>query len=85
MAFLSTPHRGCNNANYLHTILSAFGFSKDYIKELSANGDFLQSINHEFCYMSKDLELYSFYETVKTSVANVGIYVYAMERLNCRS
>lgn len=73
--FLSTPHRGCNSAKYLDTLLRTFNLSHDYIQQLSANGPFLQNINHDFSNMCGDLKLFSFYETAKTSIAKVNTYV----------
>ena len=73
--FLSTPHRGCNNAKYLSSLLGVFNLSKQYITELSASGALLQDINHNFSNMCSDLKLFSFYETGKTSFSGIGIYV----------
>lgn len=75
MIFLSTPHRGCTDVKYLDTLLRTFNLSHSYIKELSASGQILQQINHEFSNTCRDLKLFSMYETAKTSKAGVGAYV----------
>ncbi|KAI4264584.1 MAG: hypothetical protein L6R42_000320 [Xanthoria sp. 1 TBL-2021] len=75
MIFLSTPHRGCTDVKYLDTLLRTFNLSHSYIKELSASGQILQQINHEFSNTCRDLKLFSMYETAKTSKAGVGAYI----------
>lgn len=45
--FLSTPQQGCGKANLLTTLLSTFNISKPYLRELSANEQLLQKINHD--------------------------------------
>ena len=73
--FLSSPHQGCSNAKYLDTLLRTFNLSHEYIKELSANGQFLQQVNHDFSNTCSHLRLFSFYETAKTTRLGVGAYV----------
>ncbi|EHL02851.1 putative protein SERAC1 [Glarea lozoyensis 74030] len=73
--FMSTPHRGGNGAEALSQLLQVFGMSKDYVKELASNSTFLQSINDEFTNVSQDLQLFSFYETLKTSGVGGKSYV----------
>ena len=76
IVFLSTPHRGCNSAGYLDTLLRTFNLSQGYIKDLVRNGPFLQNINHDFNNICRDLKLFSFYETAKTSIYGVNTYVF---------
>lgn len=66
--FFSTPHRGGQGAERLSSVLSVFGLAKDYVKDLMANAAFLQSINDDFTRDCGDLRLFSFYETMKTSM-----------------
>ncbi|EPE26317.1 WD40 repeat-like protein [Glarea lozoyensis ATCC 20868] len=73
--FMSTPHRGGNGAEALSQLLQVFGMSKDYVKELASNSTFLQSINDEFTNVSQDLQLFSFYETLKTSGVGGKSYI----------
>lgn len=68
IVFLSTPHRGGNGAEPLSQLLQVFNMSKEYIRELASTSPFLQNINDDFSNMCQDLKLFSFYETLKTSV-----------------
>ena len=68
IVFLSTPHRGGNGAEPLSQLLQVFNMSKEYIKELASTSPFLQNINDDFSNMCQDLKLFSFYETLKTSI-----------------
>ncbi len=75
MVFLSTPHRGSHGAKFASQILQLFNMSKEYVKELSSNSIFLQNINDEFNNVCRDLKLFSFYETMKTSFGGSCSYV----------
>lgn len=66
MIFFSTPHQGGNGADGLSLLLKFVGMSKEYIKELAANSTLLHSINDDFTNACSDLQLFSFYETMKT-------------------
>ena len=69
--FLSTPHRGSGLAKILNTILSLWlspFTSKSFIKDLSRGSESLISINEEFRQVPLEIELFSFYETQKTSL-----------------
>ena len=77
--FLSTPHRGSSLAKSLVYILQIASMSKSYIKELSSHSTFLQSINDEFSNMCGGLKLYSFYETMKTSIGPRKVLVCLIE------
>ena len=69
--FLSTPHKGSAFARTLNQILSIslLGLSaKTYIAELENGSTSLQDINEQFSTVCDDLELVSFYESLKTAV-----------------
>ncbi|KAI1496365.1 hypothetical protein F5X99DRAFT_422182 [Biscogniauxia marginata] len=68
--FLSTPHRGSDLAKPLNKILSAsFGLTpKNYVSELIQNGPFLRTINEQFRHLAPSLQIFSFYETLRTSL-----------------
>ncbi|MCJ1382328.1 hypothetical protein MMC17_005441 [Xylographa soralifera] len=70
MIFLATPHRGADSAHTLNNILRiSFAHSrKAYIDDLTRNSEALQTINDDFRHVADKLELFSFYETVKTSI-----------------
>jgi hypothetical protein len=68
--FLSTPHRGSDLAPYLNRVLSlAVGSSsKQYIAELTAQAPFLLTINEQFRHVANDLQIFSFYESLQSSI-----------------
>lgn len=68
--FLGTPHRGSQYASMLHNIMSAAPLGpppKAYIGELQVQSNVLQEINDQFRHQYGDLELVSYFETLKTS------------------
>lgn len=73
MIFLATPHRGSDYAATLNTILRVSGItgmasSRDYINDLAKGSASSQAINEEFTRYAGDLNIYSFYETLPTSL-----------------
>ena len=70
MFFLATPHRGSDSASLLNNLLSASGVlsARQYVTDLSRNSLSLQIINDDFKGYANDVEIWSFYETVKTSL-----------------
>ncbi|MCJ1388397.1 hypothetical protein MMC18_001244 [Xylographa bjoerkii] len=77
MIFLATPHRGADNAHKLNNMqrISFAHGPKAYIDDLARNSQALQTINDDFRHVADRLELFSFYETVKTSVAGTSILI----------
>ncbi|KAH7323208.1 hypothetical protein B0I35DRAFT_427309 [Stachybotrys elegans] len=75
--FLSTPHHGANLAQFLNRVLTInFKSSpKDYIAELSNNGPFVQTLNEQFRPFADDLQIFSFYETLKTSFGLASVLI----------
>lgn len=68
--FLSTPHRGSDLASYLNKVLSiSFGSSsKQYVAELNEPSSFLRNTNEQFRHVANELQIFSFYETLQTSL-----------------
>lgn len=68
--FLATPHRGADSAHLLDNILrfSMSHKSKAYVKDLIPNSGAIQAINDEFRHVYQGLHLWSFFETLKTSL-----------------
>lgn len=71
MVFLSTPHQGSGFADALNNILRTTPTmsAKAYVGELAKGSTSLQDINEQFRNACAGLELVSFYETLKTSIA----------------
>ena len=70
MIFLATPHRGSDSAQQLSNILKASlpHGSKAYVGDLEPGSGALQSINEDFRHYSNDVQIRSFYETLKTQI-----------------
>ncbi|KAH8589976.1 hypothetical protein B0O99DRAFT_315745 [Bisporella sp. PMI_857] len=66
--FLATPHRGANLAKTLESILKV-SYPKSYVPELRPNSETIASINDSFRHVGKHLNLWSFYEKQKTTIA----------------
>jgi hypothetical protein len=67
MFFLATPHRGADSSKLLNNILkaSAIYSPKPYIADLSRGSGAISVINDEFRFHFDQVEIWSFYETVK--------------------
>jgi len=70
MFFLATPHRGSDSAKLLNSVLRASTFlsPKQYITDISRNSAALSVINDEFRFVNDTLQIWSFYETIKTRI-----------------
>lgn len=66
--FLATPHRGADLAQTLSKILNVSSGSRPFVEDLHRNSIATQSINDEFPQYCQHLQLYSFYETLPTSL-----------------
>lgn len=68
MFFLATPHRGSDSAKLLNNVLRASTVfsSRQYITDILKGSPSLQTINDEFRAFTGKVELWSFYETIKT-------------------
>ncbi|KAH6651738.1 hypothetical protein BKA67DRAFT_626167 [Truncatella angustata] len=62
MFFLGVPHQGAEIAHTLNRVLSLHGV-RPFVHELYPSSSILAAINKDFPYLSKDLRLFSFFET----------------------
>ena len=62
--FLATPHRGVDLAQLLSRVLNLSPGARPFVKDLHRNSLATQSINDEFPQYSRELQIYSFYETL---------------------
>jgi len=69
MFFFATPHRGSDSAELLKDIFSLSWLDRPYVSDLVKSSPLLQVINDEFrtC-ADPSLQLWSFYETLKTNM-----------------
>lgn len=68
MFFLATPHRGAPSAQRLGNVLQLSGGSKSYVENLIPNSEAIHTINDQFRHVYQSVKLWSFFETVKTSL-----------------
>ena len=70
MFFLATPHRGADSAQLLSNMLklAVSHGSKPYVDGLMPRSDAIQVINDGFRHAYQGVQLWSFFETVKTSL-----------------
>ena len=70
MFFLATPHRGSDSAQFLSKLLrvSASHNAKAYVGDLTPNSGAIQVVNDEFRHVYQGTQLWSFFETVGTSL-----------------
>ncbi|OBT62656.1 hypothetical protein VE03_07482 [Pseudogymnoascus sp. 23342-1-I1] len=68
MFFLATPHRGSDLATTFTKILNLTFGNRPFVMDLHRNSQITQSINDEFPTLCEELQLYSFYETMPTSI-----------------
>jgi WD40 repeat protein len=68
MFFLATPHRGAPSAQRLGNILKLSGGTKSYIENLIPNSEAIHTINDQFRHVYENVKIWSFFETVKTSL-----------------
>ena len=70
MFFLATPHRGADSAQLLSNLLRmtvSHGY-KAYVENLMPNSDAIQVINDGFRHVYQGVQLWSFFETLKTGL-----------------
>jgi hypothetical protein len=68
MFFLATPHRGAPSAQRLGSILKLSGGAKSYVDNLIPNSEAIHTINDQFRHVFQSVKVWSFFETVKTSL-----------------
>ncbi|KAL8832477.1 MAG: hypothetical protein Q9191_000247 [Dirinaria sp. TL-2023a] len=67
MFFLATPHRGADSVQLLRKLLNVTS-NKAYVEDLAPGSMSTQLINDEFRNVYQGVQLWSFFETVSTSV-----------------
>ena len=76
MVFLATPHRGSNLAEVLGRLLTVFFQpSREFISDLNKGSHTLEELNEQFRHVAPKLSIWSFYETLATSVGPTNIMV----------
>ncbi|KAK2736745.1 hypothetical protein FQN55_001507 [Onygenales sp. PD_40] len=81
--FLSTPHRGTNLAETLNRILAVSIFNhtpKQYVSELRENSPFIEDVNEEFRKHASRMQIFSFYETLETTVGPKRFKLMVLQR-----
>ncbi|KAI0536122.1 NACHT and WD domain protein [Xylaria digitata] len=73
--FLATPHKGSDSARLFRNILQAAALSRDYVGDLEKGSAALRSINDEFRQYSRDVSLWSFYETEKLNIKLFNVLI----------
>lgn len=74
--FLATPHRGADLAALLTRIFHIAHGARPFVQDLHRNSLATQSINDEFPHHCRELQLFSFYETLPTNyVVGKGLVV----------
>lgn len=75
IVFLATPHRGSDGAHVINSVLRLFfaHTSRHYVEELERNSTTLQYINEDFRHIAEKLNMYSFFETMKTTFLIGGV------------
>lgn len=78
VVFLATPHRGTDLAETLNKLLagSVFGHSsREYVKELARKSPTIDEMDKAFRHHAPKLEIFSFYETLSTSVGPASFMI----------
>ncbi|KAK1764264.1 hypothetical protein QBC33DRAFT_595577 [Phialemonium atrogriseum] len=76
--FLATPHRGTDLADTLNKVLagSVFGHSpKGYVSDLAKGSPTIDELNEAFRHVASKLQIFSFYERLKTSVGPISVMI----------
>lgn len=75
--FLATPHRGSNYAAILKNILTVSGAAstRQYVGDLTTSSQTLKLINEDFGKRAHDIEIYSFFETLKTKIGPTSVLI----------
>ncbi|CZT03944.1 related to NACHT and WD domain protein [Rhynchosporium graminicola] len=66
--FLATPHSGSDSAKLLSDILQFASIPREYVAELKRDSGTIQTISDDFRNYERDLDLWSFYETLPLSM-----------------
>ncbi|TGJ81428.1 hypothetical protein E0Z10_g7346 [Xylaria hypoxylon] len=69
IVFLSTPHRGTHLAKVLNRVLAAsFQSPRNFISDLDKGSPAIEELNEQFRHVAPKLSIWSFYETLATSI-----------------
>ncbi|PGG98701.1 hypothetical protein AJ79_08787 [Helicocarpus griseus UAMH5409] len=66
--FIATPHSGSDSAELLTNIFHAVYNSCSYVSDLERGSSVIQDINAQFRLYARDLDIWSFYETLPLTV-----------------
>ncbi|KAG9240510.1 NACHT and WD domain protein [Calycina marina] len=69
--FLATPHSGSDSAKLLSDILQLASIPREYVAELKRDSSAIQTISDDFRNYERDLDLWSFYETLPLSMGKI--------------
>ncbi|KAL2065695.1 hypothetical protein VTL71DRAFT_3365 [Oculimacula yallundae] len=69
--FLATPHSGSDSAKLLSDILQFASIPREYVAELKRDSGTIQTISDDFRNYERDLDLWSFYETLPLSMGRI--------------
>ncbi|KAF2963835.1 hypothetical protein GQX73_g9741 [Xylaria multiplex] len=76
IVFLSTPHRGTHLAKILNRVLAAsFQSPRNFISDLDKGSPAIEELNEQFRHVALKLSIWSFYETLTTSIGPRQIMV----------
>lgn len=75
MYFLATPHRGCDLAKVLSSVLQMANSNRAYVDDLGRNSEVIRTSNDEFPIYSGLVRLWSFYETQKLNVGMMSRFI----------
>ena len=76
IVFLATPHRGTDLAETLNTILKvSFQSPQNFISDLNKSSPALEDLNEQFRHIAPKLSVFSFYETLPTSIGPKRVMV----------
>lgn len=75
--FLATPHRGADSAQLLNNIVRAsiLHNSKAFIGDIIPNSVAIQVINDAFRHIYQGLQIWSFFEGVKTNLGFGHVFI----------
>ncbi|KAI1204936.1 uncharacterized protein F4807DRAFT_300678 [Annulohypoxylon truncatum] len=78
--FLSTPHRGTNLAKILNRVLGAsFQSPKNFVSDLNKSSPAIEELNEQFRHLAPKLSIWSFYETLATSIGPKKVMILEKE------
>ncbi|TVY40204.1 Vegetative incompatibility protein [Lachnellula occidentalis] len=69
--FLATPHSGSDSAKLLSDILHIASIPREYVSELKQDSGTIQAISDDFRNYERDLDFWSFYETLPLSIGKI--------------